>query len=194
MPSCRFVPLLILSNIYSVSIVLSRDTYCTLVILSPRWSSAIYLDSRSLLDEKIDYAKVQGFLDEALEGYAKKGGAFEKKHEFIKNDGNHQFQHAIEHSCIKQKSGGVKDAFYTLHHLKMFVQDAPKTKLPSSLKAWIKCAGEITNSELREDFYRIQVQLSRVIVEDVQNRDGCLHPGRGSNKSFIFFILTCPLR
>ena len=66
---------------YSVSIVLSRNKYCTLVVLNPRWSSATYLDSGGL-DMKEDYTKIKGVLDEALEGYAKKGGPSKRSNKF----------------------------------------------------------------------------------------------------------------
>ena len=169
--------------------MLSRNKYCTLVVLNPRWSSATYLDSGSL-DNKKDYTKLKGVLDEALEGYAKKGGPFEKKQQVLSNDGTHRFKHVTEFCCIKQKSGSVKEAFYALHHLKGFVWDAEKTKLPSSLQEWTKCAGDITDADLREDFHRIQVQLSRIIIEDVNNHRGSLHNVRGSNKCFfILFII-----
>jgi len=157
--------------------VLSRDKYCTLIVLSPRWSIATYLDSGSLKD----YTRIKGVLDESLEGYAQKGGHFEKdkKGECLTNDNKHRFRHGTEFHCIKQWPGSVKDAFYVLHHIKGFVRDAEKTRWPSSLQEWSKNAGEITDSELREDFHRIQRQLSLIILEDVMEAWGSLHNARG---------------
>ena len=66
----------------------------------------------------------------------------------------------------------MKDAFYDLHHIKGFVQDAEKTRWPSSLQEWTKLSGEITDADLREDFHCIQMQLSQIIVENVMTEGG----------------------
>ena len=55
--------------------MLSSDEYCVLIVLNPRWSVATYFDSGSLKD----YTRLKGVLDEALEGYAQKGGHFHKE-------------------------------------------------------------------------------------------------------------------
>lgn len=54
-----------------------RDIYCTLILIHPRYSVATYLDSGSDAKTK-NYAYTKGVLDDALEGYAKKGGDFTK--------------------------------------------------------------------------------------------------------------------
>ena len=154
--------------------MLSRDTYCTLVILSPRWSIATYLDSGSLTKKK-DYTSIKRVLDDALEGYAQKGGPFEKNGECLtKNTNKHRFRHGTEFHCIKQKPHSMKEAFYILHHIKGFVRDVEKTRMPSSLREWTKYAGEITDFDLRQDFHRIQMQLSQIIWEDVNTKGGVL--------------------
>ena len=48
-----------------------------------------------------------------------------------------------------------------------------------SLQEWTKLSGEITDADLREDFHRIQMQLSQIIVEDVMVEGGSLHNVRG---------------
>ena len=87
--------------------MLTRDKYCILIVLSPKWSIATYFDSGSL-DRKKDYTRIKGVLDEALEGYAQKGGPFEKKGEYFTSDKKHRFRHGTEFQCIKQQPGGVK--------------------------------------------------------------------------------------
>ena len=67
--------------------MLTRDKYCILIVLSPRWSIATYFDSGSL-DRKKDYTRIKGVLDEALEGYAQKGGPFEKNWECLTKNTN----------------------------------------------------------------------------------------------------------
>jgi hypothetical protein len=54
---------------------LRRDIYCTLILVAPRYSVAVYLDSESEAKTK-NYAYIKGVLDDALEGYAKKEGNF----------------------------------------------------------------------------------------------------------------------
>ena len=61
--------------------MVTRDKYCVLIILSPRWSIATYFDSGSLSIKK-DYEGIKGVLNDALEGYAQKGGHFEKGGKF----------------------------------------------------------------------------------------------------------------
>ncbi|KAK1621251.1 hypothetical protein QYE76_026768 [Lolium multiflorum] len=52
--------------------------YCTLIILCPKWSLAQYFDSSNTTTTK-DYKRIRGVLDEAILGYSKNGGAFDKK-------------------------------------------------------------------------------------------------------------------
>ena len=90
--------------ILSTAFLPTRDKYCILIVLSPRWSIATYFDSGSSSKKK-DYTKIKGVLDEALEGYAQKGGHFEKekKGECLTNDNKHRFRHGTEFHCIKQQ-------------------------------------------------------------------------------------------
>jgi len=119
MLSYRFLPLLILSTAFFPT----RDKYCILIILNPRWSIATYLDTGSSSNKK-DYTRIKGVLDEALEGYAQKGGHFEQGQtngECFSLNNKHRFRHGTQFDCMKQKHGSVKDAFYVLHHMKGFV-------------------------------------------------------------------------
>ena len=158
--------------------MLSRDKYCILIVLSPKWSLAQYFDSGDLTTKK-DYTRIKGVLDEALEGYAQKGGHFDKKGECIRTNGKHGFKHVTTFPCVKQPADSVKEAFYVLHHLKGFVRDAETMRLPSSIREWAKMAGEINDADLREDFHRIQMKLSEIIIEDVNTSGGSLHSARG---------------
>ena len=157
--------------------MLSRDEYCILIVVSPRWSIACYFDSGCLKD----YTRIKCVLDEALEGYAQKGDHFykEKNGERLTKDNKHILWHGTGFHCIKHVPDSVKDAFYVLHHIKGLVRDVETTRWPSNLQEWSKNAGEITDSELREDFHRIQRQLSLIILEDVMEEWGSLHNARG---------------
>ena len=77
------LPLPILSNIPFHLHVLSRDKYCTLVVLCPNWSLAQYFDSSSTTKKK-DYRRIMGVLDEAILFYSKNGGIFNEKGKFIR--------------------------------------------------------------------------------------------------------------
>src|SRR3954471_20318382 len=159
MLSYIFLPLPILSNIPFQLHVLSRDKYCTLVILCPRRSLAQYFDSSNTTTKK-DYTRIRGVLDDAILGYSKNGGTFNKKGQYVKSDTKKPgFKHVIDFPCIKQPAGSIKEAFYVLHHLKGFVEDAEMMCLPPSQRDPIKMAGEINDDDLREDFHRIQVKL-----------------------------------
>jgi hypothetical protein len=177
MLSYRFLPLLILSTAFFPT----RDKYCVLIILNPRWSIATYLDTGSSSNKK-DYTRIKGVLDEALEGYAQMGGHFEQGQtngECFSLNNKHRFRHGTQFDCMKQKHGSVKDAFYVLHLMKGFVRDALKTKLPSSIREWTKNAGKIAEDKLREDFHLIQMELSRIIYDDVVTAKGTFNKASG---------------
>ena len=56
--------------------------------------------------------------------------------EYIKDD-KHVFKHVLEFPCVKEPAtGGAKEAFYAMHHLKGFVRDCQNLTLPSSFRAW----------------------------------------------------------
>ena len=71
--------------------MLSRDKYCALIYVSPRWSVATYLDSGNKSGQPRSYNRLKGVLDDALEAYAKKGGPFHKQSEFFTEDNTHKF-------------------------------------------------------------------------------------------------------
>ncbi|KAK1605566.1 hypothetical protein QYE76_029239 [Lolium multiflorum] len=165
--------------------VFPEDKYCTLIILDPKWSLAQYFDSSSTTTKK-DYTRIRGVLDEAILGYSKSGGTFDKNGQYIRPDTKKiGFKHVINFPCIKQPAGSIKEAFYVLHHLKGFVEDAEMMSLPPSKRDPIKMSGEISDDDLREDFHRIQVKLSEIILQDVANGSGLLHAARALPKRDI---------
>ncbi|KAK1626282.1 hypothetical protein QYE76_000597 [Lolium multiflorum] len=165
--------------------VFPEDKYCTLIILDPKWSLAQYFDSSSTTTKK-DYKRIRGVLDEAILGYSKNGGTFDKNGQYIRPDTKKiGFKHVINFPCIKQPAGSIKEAFYVLHHLKGFVEDAEMMSLPPSKRDPIKMSREISDDDLREDFHRIQVKLSEIILQDVSNGSGLLHAARALPKRDI---------
>ena len=102
--------------------MLRRNIYCTLILISPRYSLATYFDSGSLTKKK-DYSRIKSVLDDALEGYASKGCSFANKGAECIRNGKHVFKHVTQFPCVKQSAHSVKEAFYVLHHLRGFVHD-----------------------------------------------------------------------
>ena len=146
------------------------------------------------MSKQKDYTSIKGVLDDALERYAQKGGNFEQgeAHECFTHDHKHRFRHATQFDCMKMKHGSVKDAFYVLHLMKVFVEDALKTKLPSSIRIWVKNAGKIAEDKLREDFHLIQMELSRIIYDDVVTTKGIFNKVNGTiNHSYSQYIYLC---
>ena len=82
-----------------------------------------------------------------------------------------------EFPCIKQPAWSTKEAFYALHHLKGIVRDVNNLNQPAKLRDWSnKMAGEIDQDDLMDDFHRIKVKLSEIIIEDVDKKGGVLKP------------------
>jgi hypothetical protein len=102
-----------------------------LILVNPRYSVAIYLDSGSEAKMK-NYAYIKGVLDDALEGYAKKGGDFRVGAKNVK-DGRHMFKHVTKFPCVKQPPNSVKEAFYALHHMWVSVQNKHRLTTPFSV-------------------------------------------------------------
>jgi hypothetical protein len=77
--------------------------YCTLISIAPKYSLATYFDSGSA--EKKNYAEIRGVLDDSLEGYFKKGGAFKDKGECFRDDGKHKLVQARVRVPLCQAAG-----------------------------------------------------------------------------------------
>ncbi|KAK1695804.1 hypothetical protein QYE76_012501 [Lolium multiflorum] len=123
--------------------VFPEDKYCTLIILDPKWSLAQYFDSSSTTTKK-DYKRIRGVLDEAILGYAKNGGTFDKNGQYIRPDTKKLgFKHVIDFPCIKQPASSIKEAFYVLHHLKGFVEDAEMMSLPPKMTYYVVFEGRV---------------------------------------------------
>ncbi|KAK1646094.1 hypothetical protein QYE76_063899 [Lolium multiflorum] len=55
----------------------------------------------------------------------------------------HGFKHVIDFPCIKQPAGSIKEAFYVLHHLKGFVEDAEMMSLPPKMTYYVVFEGRV---------------------------------------------------
>ncbi|KAK1699279.1 hypothetical protein QYE76_015976 [Lolium multiflorum] len=93
---------------------------------------------------KKDYKRIRGVLDEAILGYAKNGGTFDKNGQYIRPDTKKLgFKHVIDFPCIKQPASSIKEAFYVLHHLKGFVEDAEMMSLPPKMTYYVVFEGRV---------------------------------------------------
>ena len=91
----------------------------------------------------------------------------------------HGFRHVTKFASIQQLADSLKNSFYALHQLKGMVRDAEMIKHPDTIREWsARYAGDINDADLREDFHRIQVKLSQIIIEDVNAQGGGLKSTR----------------
>jgi hypothetical protein len=123
----------------------------------------MYFDSGSAT--KKDYGNIRSVLDDALTGYASKGGTFKGAGKL--KQGNHVFNHVTEFPCVKQPTSSPREAFYALHHMRGFVRDQQQLTLPCHLQKWAQTLAKIEDSDLRQEFFRIQTQLAEIIYQDV---------------------------
>ena len=159
--------------------MLSSDKYCAILSIHVRWSVCTYLDSGNKCQPR-RYPPLHSLLNDALETYAQNGGPFHKKGEFFtKPGGTHVFRHGTGFHCVKQKNGSDMEAYYALHHLKGIVRDCEKAKIPSGLAEYTKQADELTDADYRQDWQRIRLQLTNILLEDVIHSAGCYHVPRG---------------
>ncbi|KAK1630829.1 hypothetical protein QYE76_005144 [Lolium multiflorum] len=123
--------------------VFREDQYCTLIILCPKWSLAQYFDSSNTTTKK-DYKRIRGVLDEAILGYSKNVGTFDKNWQYIRRDPKKLgFKHVIDFHCIKQPASSIKEAIYVLHHLKGFVENAEMMYLPPKMTYYVMFEGRV---------------------------------------------------
>ena len=153
--------------------MLCRNIYCTLILISPRYSVATYFDSGSLIKKK-DYSRIQSVLDDALEGYSSKGCGFANKTAECFRNGKHIFKHVTEFHCVKQPARSVKEAFYVFHHLRGFVRDCKMLTLPSSIRGWAEKLAQIDDDNLGEDFSASKTKYQKSCSTMSCNRGGDL--------------------
>ena len=84
-----------------------------LIILHPRYSHALYLDSSKNMNKK-DYTQIKSVLDSAIFLYGVRGGEIK-----IKKTRNSRaaFSYKTDFCCIQQPNDSLNDGFYVLHHM-----------------------------------------------------------------------------
>ena len=105
---------------------------------------ATYFDSDR--QSKKDYTNIKKVLDDALPGYARSGGTFKRP---VHRYDRHVFTHNTTFPYVKQPPGGQKDAYYTLHHMRVIVRDHNHLLLPNNLKDWAARLSAIQDEDTR---------------------------------------------
>ena len=137
-------------------------------------------------DSKIDYTNIKKVLDDSLPGYATSGGTFKKP---VRRYGRHVFTHNTTFPCVKQPPGGQKDAYYALHHMRAIVRDHNHLLLPNNLKDWAASLAAIQDTNIRQEFFRIQSEFAEIIHQDVLRTSGQFCPRNQPSNSDIDTIL-----
>ena len=128
---------------------------------------AMYFDPDR--QSNVDYTNVKKVLDDVLPGYAQSGGTFTRP---IRKYGKHVFSHNTTFCCVKQPPGGQKGAYYAIHHMRAIVRDHHQLLLPSKLKDWAASVSAIQDTDIRQEFFRIQSEFADIIHQDVLHTSG----------------------
>ena len=137
-----------------------------LIVLYPQVSHTCIL---TLLEttRKKDYTHIMNILDDALQGFSFRGGHVQIKKQRNKKMG---FTHKTNFSCIHVPKPSKKDGFYIVHLMIQFNTDHQKLRMRSRnddhIHKWLESHGE-ADYKLRDDFFRIQSDLSTIIMKDV---------------------------
>ncbi|XBI51893.1 hypothetical protein VPH35_034350 [Triticum aestivum] len=147
-----------------------------LIILYPRYSHALYLDSSKNMNKK-DYTHIKSVLDGAIFYYDARGGEIKDKK---KKDGRPAFSHKTDFCCIQQPSDSLSDGFYVLHHMLEYIRDHQDLRMsPKSGDAhilqWAKNIGDTPDHRLQDEFYHIQHELAQVIMKEVLDKTGMFY-------------------
>ena len=147
-----------------------------LIILYPRFSHALYLDSSKNIHKK-DYTHIKDVRDSAMFNYQARG---EEVRDKKRRGGRVAFSHKTDFCCIQQPNDSLNDGFYVLHHMLEYRRDHQNLRMsPRSSDAhilqWAKDIGDIEDHRLRAEFYHIQRELAQVIMKEVLDKTGLFY-------------------
>ena len=121
---------------------------------------------------KKDYSNVKRVLNDALTGYAAKGGTIVRE-KIVQ--GMKVFIHKTDFPCAKQPSGSQKETYYALHHMRAYVRDQQILTMPDQLEDWAIKLARVEDDKIREEFYNIQQSLATIINTQVVHSSGAFH-------------------
>ncbi|KAK1652842.1 hypothetical protein QYE76_070647 [Lolium multiflorum] len=108
----------------------TRDMYCTLIVVHPQHSHAVYLDSGR--DKKKDYTNIKALLNDALTGFANKAGPLKVER---KSRGGLVLTHTTNFPCLRQSNeDNGMDAWYAILQMQEYIKYADDMLLPESLR------------------------------------------------------------
>ena len=144
------------------------DGRAVLIILYPRYSHALYLDSSKNITKK-DYTHIKAVLDSAIFYYGKRGGEVRDKK---RRGGRAAFSHKTDFCCIQQPSDSLNDGYYVIHQMLEYRRDRQNLRMsPTSGDAhilkWARKVGDIEDHRLRSKLYHIQRELAQIIMKEV---------------------------
>ncbi|KAK1608672.1 hypothetical protein QYE76_032345 [Lolium multiflorum] len=153
----------------------SKDMYCTLIVMHPQHSHAVYLDWGR--DKKKDYTNIRALLNDALTGFANKAGPLKVER---KSRGGLVLTHTTNFPCLRQsKQDNGMDAWYAILQMQEYIKYADDMLLPESLRERFVNMADAPDREIRKNWGRIQQFICTVIVHDVNKRSGEFFYGYG---------------
>ncbi|KAK1666234.1 hypothetical protein QYE76_054393 [Lolium multiflorum] len=152
-----------------------EDKFCTLIVVHPQHSHAVYLDSGR--DHKKDYTHIKALLNDALTGFANKAGPLKVER---KSRGGLVLTHTTNFPCLRQsKQDNGMDAWYAILQMQEYIKYADDMLLPETLRNRFANMADVPDRELRKNWGRIQQLICTIILQDVNNRSGEFFYGYG---------------
>ncbi|KAK1692076.1 hypothetical protein QYE76_008773 [Lolium multiflorum] len=152
-----------------------EDKFCTLIVVHPQHSHAVYLDSGR--DHKKDYTHIKALLNDALTGFANKAGPLKVER---KSRGGLVLTHTTNFPCLRQsKQDNGMDAWYAILQMQEYIKYADDMLLPETLRNRFANMADVPDRELRKNWGRIQQFICTIILQDVNNRSGEFFYGYG---------------
>ncbi|KAK1652854.1 hypothetical protein QYE76_070659 [Lolium multiflorum] len=137
-----------------------KDKYCTLIVVHPQHSHAIYLDSGRY--KKKYYTYIKGVLNDSLTGFASKTAPLKVQR---KVRGGLALTHTTNFSCLKQssKENGM-DAWYAILQMQEYIKYVDDMLLPETLRNRFKNMADANDRELRLNWGRVQQMPTTYVV------------------------------
>ncbi|KAK1629083.1 hypothetical protein QYE76_003398 [Lolium multiflorum] len=143
-----------------------EDKFCTLIVVHPQHSHAVYLDSGR--DHKKDYTHIKALLNDALTGFANKAGPLKVER---KSRGGLVLTHTTNFPCLRQSTpDNGMDAWYAILQMQEYIKYADDMLLPENLKNRFANMADVPDREIRKNWGRIQQFICTIILQDVNNR------------------------
>ncbi|KAK1565940.1 hypothetical protein QYE76_007682, partial [Lolium multiflorum] len=152
-----------------------EDKFCTLIVVHPQHSHAVYLDSGR--DRKKDYTHIRALLNDALTGFANKAGPLKVER---KSRGGLVLTHTTNFPCLRQSTpDNGMDAWYAILQMQEYIKYADDMLLPENLRNRFANMADVPDREIRKNWGRIQQFICTIILQDVNNRSGEFFYGYG---------------